>query len=100
MGAMKDFTVLDLLDLDVKDNGVLKLRVLAGRAGLSRIIRTPLLSRPGLPLSGFFMNFNSCTIQLFGKGEQAYIRKLLEDCLLYTSPSPRDLRLSRMPSSA
>ena len=22
------------------------------------------------------------------------------DCLLYTSPSPRDLRLSRMPSSA
>lgn len=79
MSAMKDFTVLDLLDLDVKDNGVLKLRVLAGRAGLSRIIRTPLLSRPGLPLSGFFMNFNSCTIQLFGKGEQAYIRKLLEE---------------------
>ena len=24
----------------------------------------------------------------------------LWDCLLYTSPSPRDLRLSRMPSSA
>ena len=24
----------------------------------------------------------------------------LKDCLLYTSPSPRDLRLSRMPSSA
>ena len=26
--------------------------------------------------------------------------KLLEDCLLYTSPSPRDGLLSRMPSSA
>ena len=25
---------------------------------------------------------------------------LLEDCLLYTSPSPRDATLSRMPSSA
>ena len=25
---------------------------------------------------------------------------LAEDCLLYTSPSPRDERLSRMPSSA
>ena len=25
---------------------------------------------------------------------------LSKDCLLYTSPSPRDLRLSRMPSSA
>ena len=24
----------------------------------------------------------------------------LEDCLLYTSPSPRDMRRSRMPSSA
>ena len=27
-------------------------------------------------------------------------RKVLEDCLLYTSPSPRDATLSRMPSSA
>ena len=25
---------------------------------------------------------------------------LLDDCLLYTSPSPRDLSTSRMPSSA
>ena len=30
------------------------------------------------------------------KGDQAYIRA----CLLYTSPSPRDATLSRMPSSA
>ena len=28
------------------------------------------------------------------------ISNLLEDCLLYTSPSPRDGLLSRMPSSA
>ena len=27
-------------------------------------------------------------------------RKRLKDCLLYTSPSPRDLSTSRMPSSA
>ena len=27
-------------------------------------------------------------------------RKLLNSCLLYTSPSPRDATLSRMPSSA
>ena len=26
--------------------------------------------------------------------------KLSKNCLLYTSPSPRDLKLSRMPSSA
>ena len=29
-----------------------------------------------------------------------YIFQLLKDCLLYTSPSPRDRSLSRMPSSA
>ena len=31
-------------------------------------------------------------------GEQAYA--IYSDCLLYTSPSPRDKRQSRMPSSA
>ena len=33
----------------------------------------------------------------------AYLKELIlryEDCLLYTSPSPRDMRRSRMPSSA
>ena len=28
------------------------------------------------------------------------VRELAEDCLLYTSPSPRDRTRSRMPSSA
>ena len=32
-------------------------------------------------------------------GEQRHIKQL-ESCLLYTSPSPRDQRGSRMPSSA
>ena len=32
--------------------------------------------------------------------EDAVWASELETCLLYTSPSPRDLRLSRMPSSA
>ena len=31
---------------------------------------------------------------------QDRIREQMEDCLLYTSPSPRDGLLSRMPSSA
>ena len=35
-------------------------------------------------------------------GGQSYVFNVLEDttCLLYTSPSPRDLSTSRMPSSA
>ena len=34
------------------------------------------------------------------QGNQQSDRPLSEDCLLYTSPSPRDATLSRMPSSA
>ena len=36
-------------------------------------------------------------------GLDSYIEEIMvptEDCLLYTSPSPRDLSTSRMPSSA
>ena len=29
-----------------------------------------------------------------------YLRYIFNNCLLYTSPSPRDAQLSRMPSSA
>ena|SRR5664279_3005685 len=36
---------------------------------------------------------------LYGRLERLFL-KLYEDCLLYTSPSPRDGLLSRMPSSA
>ena len=37
---------------------------------------------------------------LFSRKLAVSIGKLLEYCLLYTSPSPRDATLSRMPSSA
>ena len=32
--------------------------------------------------------------------ERSRLEPLVQDCLLYTSPSPRDKRQSRMPSSA
>jgi len=39
--------------------------------------------------------------RLMGENEDATIRTLTSyRCLLYTSPSPRDATLSRMPSSA
>ena len=37
---------------------------------------------------------------LINVGDATSLCKLCEDCLLYTSPSPRDKRQSRMPSSA
>ena len=35
-----------------------------------------------------------------GIATQLVVERKLEGCLLYTSPSPRDLWISRMPSSA
>ena len=44
---------------------------------------------------------NEITPNLFNKADNPYdMIKLSIDCLLYTSPSPRDATLSRMPSSA
>ena len=52
-----------------------------------------------------FLRFQSGAILALQESAEAYLVGLLEDsnlcaCLLYTSPSPRDATLSRMPSSA
>ena len=39
-------------------------------------------------------------VEFHPKCQQRELRKTCEACLLYTSPSPRDMRRSRMPSSA
>jgi HPr kinase/phosphorylase len=73
---MKKFTVLDLLDLDLKEHNALNLTCIGGRPGLTREIRVPDLNRPGLALNGFFENFGGERIQIFGRGETAFLRKL------------------------
>lgn len=73
---MEKFTVLDLLDLDLKEHNDLGLTCIGGRAGLLRVVSTPDLNRPGLALSGFFDKFGSDRIQIFGRGEHAYLERL------------------------
>ena len=54
-------------------------------------------------LSGRDMDFKRLDrmIEIFlGRYEGMYLNELPCFCLLYTSPSPRDMRRSRMPSSA
>ena len=60
-------------------------------------------------LSGFGINCETETMAVFemagATSERVHINKLVNgelsiSCLLYTSPSPRDVHLSRMPSSA
>ena len=50
MNMDKPFTVLDLLDMDLKGHNALNLRCLAGRKGLNRTISVPDINRPGLEL--------------------------------------------------
>lgn len=75
---MKKFTVLDLLNMDLKDHNALQLKCIGGRKGLVREITDPEINRPGLTLSGFFDEFAFHRIQLFGKGETAYLSRLEE----------------------
>ena len=49
------------------------------------------------PAAGAFLNGIGCIPFAKGKGDEAEQAMV---CLLYTSPSPRDQRGSRMPSSA
>ena len=51
-----------------------------------------------IPAFGQTVSFDSHTLQ--DDAELSYTRVRNGDCLLYTSPSPRDQRGSRMPSSA
>jgi len=73
---MKAFTVLDLLGLDLREHNALELTCIGGRPGLTREIRIPDLNRPGLALSGFYDKFGFDRIQIFGRGETAYLEKL------------------------
>jgi HPr kinase/phosphorylase len=74
--AVKQFTVLDLIDIDLKDHNSLNLHCIGGRKGLIREISIPDINRPGLALSGFYDSFADQRVQLFGRGEVSYLKKL------------------------
>ena len=75
----KHFTVLDLIDLDLKEHDALELRCICGRKGLGREINSPDINRPGLALSGFFESFAYQRVQLIGRGEAAYLHLLASE---------------------
>ena len=74
--ADKKFTVLDLLELDLPGHDALYLTCIAGRRGLPRAMTAPDINRPGLALTGFYESFAYQRVQLFGRGESAYLQKL------------------------
>jgi HPr kinase/phosphorylase len=70
------FTVLDLLDIDLKDRNSLNLHCIGGRKGLTREISIPDLNRPMGAIMGFYEDFAYQRVQIFGRGESAYLRRL------------------------
>ncbi len=73
------FRVLDLLQLDMKENDALDLTCICGRPGLIREITVTEINRPGLELGGFFENFAFQRIQIFGRGENAFLKNLAKE---------------------
>jgi len=59
-----------------KEHGAaLELRLIAGEAGLDRVIREPTVNRPGLALSGFTRYFAYKRVQVMGNAEVYYLRE-------------------------
>lgn len=56
----------------------LQLELVAGEAGLGKIIKERSLNRPAAALTGYFKYFAWKRIQLFGAGEMGYLRDLDE----------------------
>jgi len=79
IGEKKTFQVYRLLESDIKEYDELELKCIAGRKGLFNEIKSADVNRPGLALSGFIQDFSNERIQLFGKGEYSYLKKVKED---------------------
>ncbi|MDR0586225.1 MAG: HPr(Ser) kinase/phosphatase [Treponema sp.] len=77
--SQKRFTVLDLIDIDLKEHNSLNLRCIGGRKGLAKEISVPNVNRPGLGIMGFFESFAYDRIQIFGRGETAGVKKITEE---------------------
>ncbi|GBF49048.1 HPr kinase/phosphorylase [Leptospira ryugenii] len=65
----------------LRDHEDLKLTLLTGESGLANRITNSEINRPGLSLTGFFDFFANDRIQIFGKGEWAYLNSLPLDQL-------------------
>ena len=65
-----------------KEEDVLRVRMITGERTLKREITNYDINRPGLALAGDYDYFDYDRIQVFGRGEHHYLRKLLEKNVL------------------
>src|ERR1017187_276217 len=69
--AIQGITVAHFFDTSREK---LKLEVVAGEAGLHRLIREGSINRPALALTGFFKYFANKRIQVIGAAEMTYLK--------------------------
>jgi HPr kinase/phosphorylase len=74
----KKIFIRDLLEVSETD---LRLKLLAGETGIDKEIPEAEINRPGLSLTGFFDFFAFDRIQIFGKGETAYLKNFSDEKL-------------------
>jgi HPr kinase/phosphorylase len=70
---IESLSVREFFDSFKKD---LSMELIAGEAGLDKIIGEKSINRPALALTGYFKYFANKRIQLFGAGEIGYLRDL------------------------
>lgn len=75
--ALDAFTVLKLLSLELSEQNDMMLSCISGKYGLGRRITHAEINRPGLALNGFFDEFAAGRLQIFGRGEQAFLRSIV-----------------------
>jgi len=63
-------------DFYTRHSGELGLKLVAGAAGLSRIIREPTINRPGLALTGFTKYFAYKRVQVLGNADAFFLKSL------------------------
>ena len=73
---------IDISSLIENYNNELFLRPIIEGSDLGRSIETMDVNRPGLALAGFFKNFASNRIQVFGRGECAFLNEPVTDNLI------------------
>ncbi len=77
--SLQKLSVKDLLEKTSNNNDEFGLTVLAGFDGFNREIISEEINRPGLALANFFEHFAYQRIQVLGRGEIAYIKKLVSE---------------------
>ena len=82
-----DFTAVKNSNLTINDK---EFFVLLGPSGCGKTTTLRMIAGLELPTSG----------EIYLGDEEVGMLRASESCLLYTSPSPRDVEESRMPSSA